>query len=65
MRICMVPHDPKWRSEFEREAEQITAILGSNVVAVHHIGSTAIPSIYAGSGPNESDAQNNAWILKR
>lgn len=29
------------------EAEQVTKILGENVVAVHHIGSTAIPHIYA------------------
>ena len=47
MRVCMVPPDPAWRQEFEREAEQITNALGSTAVTVHHIGSTAIPSIYA------------------
>lgn len=47
MRIYMVPHDPKWRQEFENEAKQITNALGSNVEEVHHIGSTAIPNIYA------------------
>ena len=47
MRIYMVPHDPNWRHEFENEAEQVTAALGGNVVTVHHIGSTAIPNIYA------------------
>ena len=48
MRIFMVPHDPEWRQEFEREAAQITAAAGGgSVVTVHHIGSTAIPHIYA------------------
>lgn len=47
MRIYMVPHDPKWRQEFENEAKQITDVLGDTVVDVHHIGSTAIPHIYA------------------
>lgn len=47
MRISMVPHDPTWHRKFQREAEQLTAVLGSNAVAVHHIGSTAIPAIYA------------------
>ncbi len=47
MKIYMVPHDPEWRQEFEREAAQITAVLGGGVVTVHHIGSTAIPGIYA------------------
>ena len=47
MRIYMVPHDPNWRQEFESEAKRITDALGDNVVTVHHIGSTAIPNIYA------------------
>ena len=47
MKIYMVPHDPNWRQEFEREAAQITAVLGGGVITVHHIGSTAIPGIYA------------------
>jgi len=47
MKIYMVSHDPKWRQLFQQEAEQLTAVLGSSVAAVHHIGSTAIPTIYA------------------
>lgn len=47
MRIQMVPYNPEWRQEFSREAAQLTNTLGENVVAVHHIGSTAIPNIYA------------------
>ena len=48
MRIVeVVPHDPRWREAFEAEAERVAAALGENVVAIHHIGSTAIPGIHA------------------
>ncbi len=43
----MVPHDAKWRQEFQQEAKDISDALGTNVAAVHHIGSTAIPGIHA------------------
>ncbi|HEX9927744.1 MAG TPA: GrpB family protein [Pyrinomonadaceae bacterium] len=46
-KVEIVPHDPKWRDAFEAEAKQVASALGENVIAVHHIGSTAIPNIYA------------------
>jgi GrpB-like predicted nucleotidyltransferase (UPF0157 family) len=46
-KVEVVPHDPRWRDAFEAEAKQVAAALGENVVAIHHIGSTAIPNIYA------------------
>lgn len=45
--VVVVPHDPRWRDSFEAEAKDIAAALGDTVVAVHHIGSTAIPGIHA------------------
>ena len=47
MKISMVSHNPEWRQLFRQEVEQITDVLQKNVVAIHHIGSTAIPTIYA------------------
>ena len=47
MRIKVVAHDPAWRGEFEAEARRITRALGDLVVRLHHIGSTAIPGIFA------------------
>jgi GrpB-like predicted nucleotidyltransferase (UPF0157 family) len=47
IRVEVVPHNPTWRNEFGRESKQVALALGENVVAVHHIGSTAIPNIYA------------------
>lgn len=46
-KVEVVPHDPRWRDAFEAEAKHVAAALGENVVAVHHIGSTAIPNIFA------------------
>jgi GrpB-like predicted nucleotidyltransferase (UPF0157 family) len=46
-KVEVVPHNPRWRDAFEAEAKHVAAALGENVVAVHHIGSTAILNIYA------------------
>src|SRR2546423_13276287 len=46
-KVEVVPYDPRWRDAFEAEAKHVAAALGENVVAIHHIGSTAIPNIYA------------------
>ncbi len=45
--VVVVPHNPGWREAFEAEAKSVAAALGENVLAIHHIGSTAIPDIYA------------------
>ena len=47
MPIQVVAHDPAWRSEFEAEGKRIARALGDIVVRLHHIGSTAIPGIFA------------------
>lgn len=46
-KVLIVPHDPTWKVMFERESVCISHVLRENVVAIHHIGSTAIPGIYA------------------
>lgn len=46
-KVEVVPHDPRWRNAFEAEAKRVGAALGESVVAIRHIGSTAIPNIYA------------------
>ena len=47
MPIRVVPHNPCWATQFALEAKRVRKALGANVVAIHHIGSTAIPTIYA------------------
>ncbi len=43
----MVLHSPAWVPEFRIESTAISIALGAMVAAVHHIGSTSIPRIYA------------------
>lgn len=45
--IEVVPHDSRWRALFEREASELIEIFRAEVVAIHHVGSTAIPNISA------------------
>lgn len=47
MQVVVVPHDLQWATMYREEAARIAAALGSNAVAVYHIGSTAIPTICA------------------
>jgi GrpB-like predicted nucleotidyltransferase (UPF0157 family) len=46
-KVEVVPHDPQWRSIFHTESKYIANALGENAIAIHHIGSTAIETIYA------------------
>lgn len=46
-KVEVVPHDITWRQMFADESIQVASALAENVVALHHIGSTAIPHIYA------------------
>ena len=45
--VRLVPSDPGWPSAFERLAAQLQATLGDTVVAVEHVGSTAVPGLIA------------------
>ncbi len=47
MLVEVVPHNPQWKQSFEAESEKIATALATNLVVIHHIGSTAIPHIYA------------------
>ena len=47
MLVRVVPYNPQWKKAFDKESLQIKAILAENLVFIHHIGSTAIPNIYA------------------
>ena len=47
MVVELVPHQPRWGKDFAQEAIALRHALGDTVLAIHHVGSTAIPGILA------------------
>lgn len=45
--VTLAPHDPAWAELAARESARIAAAIGSSLLRVEHIGSTAIPGIAA------------------
>ena len=46
-KVEVVEHNPEWQNLFQIESQRVADTLSHNVVAIHHIGSTSIPHIYA------------------
>jgi tRNA threonylcarbamoyladenosine biosynthesis protein TsaE len=46
-KVDLADHDPAWAERFKAEAEQIARALGEVVVAIEHVGSTAVPGLAA------------------
>jgi len=47
MKVEVVPHNPNWHRAYMDESKQVAIALGENTAVIHHIGSTAIPTIHA------------------
>ncbi|WP_409274574.1 GrpB family protein [Neobacillus sp. SCS-31] len=45
--VFLVPWTQEWKEEFLKEKVQIEEKIGAYIVAVHHIGSTAVPHLSA------------------
>jgi GrpB-like predicted nucleotidyltransferase (UPF0157 family) len=45
--VVVVDYDPRWPSLFDLESRRVASALGEPVVAVEHIGSTAVPGLAA------------------
>jgi GrpB-like predicted nucleotidyltransferase (UPF0157 family) len=45
--VTVVPHDPRWAALFDEASSQLKAKLGSSILDVHHVGSTAVPGLCA------------------
>lgn len=46
-KIVIIPYNSDWPKIFEREASKIKDTLGSNCIAIHHVGSTSVPGLSA------------------
>lgn len=47
IKVGLLPHDPRWAEAAEAEGWALAGALGPALLAVHHVGSTAIPGISA------------------
>jgi GrpB-like predicted nucleotidyltransferase (UPF0157 family) len=47
MRVVVLPHDPAWALAFTQASAEVAGALADNLLEIQHIGSTAIPGIYA------------------
>ena len=45
--VIVVPYDPLWPIQFEALAHRIMSHCGSSLLAIHHVGSTAVPDLWA------------------
>jgi len=45
--IEVIPYDSNWLKEFKIEASRIKPLFSGNFIAIHHIGSTAVPGLSA------------------
>jgi GrpB-like predicted nucleotidyltransferase (UPF0157 family) len=46
-KIIVMPYNSEWPKIFERKASKIKETLGSNCIAIHHIGSTSVSGLSA------------------
>lgn len=46
-KIVVTPYNSDWPKIFDVEASKIKETLGSNCIAIHHIGSTSVPGLLA------------------
>lgn len=47
MKVEVVSYNPKWELLYNQEANILSNILGSELVVIHHIGSTSVPNLAA------------------
>jgi GrpB-like predicted nucleotidyltransferase (UPF0157 family) len=45
-RLVIVAYDPEWPALYERERDSILRAIGERLVAIEHVGSTAVPGVW-------------------
>lgn len=46
-KVNILPYDPGWSDAYREEVALISVVIGANLAAAHHIGSTAVPGLAA------------------
>jgi len=45
--VIVIDYDPQWSILYKKEKAEILRVIGDKVVAIEHIGSTAVPGLGA------------------
>lgn len=45
--VKLAPYNPKWKENFGKEKQRLQKSLGDLVIGIEHVGSTAIPGMFA------------------
>lgn len=45
--VRLAPHNPRWAVLFAEASRELRDALGTAILAVHHVGSTAVPGLWA------------------
>ncbi len=45
--VKLLEHNPKWIKQFEEEKKKVNQVLGNEIIAIEHIGSTSIEGLAA------------------
>ncbi|MBF8726147.1 GrpB family protein [Pseudomonas putida] len=43
----IMPYDPQWPTRFKADKPSIASAFGEDLIAIHHVGSTAVPGLAA------------------
>lgn len=46
-KVVVMPHDARWQEEFTAASAEIFEVIGNSILAIHHVGSTAVPGLCA------------------
>lgn len=46
-RVIVESYDPQWPGDFEHIRQELSQALGDLALAIHHIGSTSVPDLFA------------------
>lgn len=46
-RVILAPYDPEWPRRFDQEAVVLGAVFAGSDAAIEHVGSTAVPGLWA------------------
>jgi len=63
--LRLLPHNPLWKEDFQAEKGRILSAVDDPSIQIEHVGSTAIPNIYATQSFAESEQHFASTFVRR